>query len=110
MSVLTGSYSISNISLLPKLVAEMFLRFHSMLWLSDSYDDTTLPTLAFSIFKGFCFNFSVFPHFFYTKFSSQLFKVKHFQVCPLLGCDVSELFEVISECERCDVSSIFIVF
>lgn len=66
--MLTGSYSISNIFLLPKLVAEMFLRFHSMLWLSDSYDDTTPPTLAFSIFKGFCLNISIFPHFFTQSF------------------------------------------
>lgn len=58
--MLTGSYTTSNIFLLQKLVAAMFLGFRSMLWLSDSCNDITPPTLAFSIFKGFCLNISIF--------------------------------------------------
>lgn len=72
----------------------MFLSFNSMLWLSDSYNDITPPTLAFSIFKGFCLNVSFFAP--YTEFCSQLVKVKHSPLYHILALDLSELFELIA--------------
>lgn len=79
----------------------MFLGFRSVLWLSDSYAAVTPPTLTFSIFEGFCLNISIFFSF-YPKFCSQSVKmVSDSKTGPILGCDVSELHELISECEHC---------
>lgn len=75
MGVLSGSYTTSDIFCYKKLVSVMLPGFHSMLWHAHSSSDEP-PTLAFSIFKEFCLNVSIFS--LYTKSCSQLVEVNHF--------------------------------